>query len=93
MATLLATQLVETKPRLLVDGHVVGEPSAFGSADYVHMYTHALRVEGMYVSMYVGLGQDTPLSGLEAAWTFNTCGLGLWHGCPWTFVAWPDPTW
>ena len=77
MATLLATQLVETKPRLLVDGHVVGEPSAFGSADYVHMYMHTLRVERMYVSMYVGLGQDTPLSGLEAAWTFNTCGLGL----------------
>ena len=56
----------------------MGEPPAvMGSADYVHMYMHTLRVERMYVSMYVGLGQDTPLSGHEAAWTFNTCGLGL----------------
>ena len=37
----LATQLVETKLRLVVDGHLVGEPLAvMGSADYVYTYMH-----------------------------------------------------
>ena len=60
MATLLATQLVETKPRLLVERHVVGEPSAvMGSADYVHMYMHTYA----YVCIYVcRSGARNPLS-------------------------------
>ena len=41
VASLVATQLVETKLRLMEDGHIEDEPSAvMERADYVHMYMH-----------------------------------------------------
>ena len=41
VASLVATQLVETKLRLMEEGHIEDEPSAvMESADYVHMYMH-----------------------------------------------------
>ena len=41
VASLVATQLVEAKLRLMEEGHIEDEPSAvMESADYVHMYMH-----------------------------------------------------
>ena len=43
VASLVATQLVETKLRPMEEGHIEDEPSAvMESADYVHMYMHTL---------------------------------------------------
>ena len=60
LAPPLATQLVETKLRLVVHGHSVGEPVAvMGSADYVDMYMHTYA----YVCIYAyRSGARTPLS-------------------------------
>ena len=60
LATHLATQLVETKLRLMVEGHIVDEPLAvMGSADYVHVYMHTYA----YVCIYVcRSGARIPLS-------------------------------
>ena len=41
VASLVATQLVETKLRLMVEGHIEDEPLAvMGRADYVHVHMH-----------------------------------------------------
>ena len=41
VASLVATQLVEAKLRLMEEGHIEDEPSAvMESADYLHMYMH-----------------------------------------------------
>ena len=60
VASLVATQLVEAKLRLMEEGHIEDEPSAvMESADYVHMYMHTYA----YVCIYVcRSGARIPLS-------------------------------
>ena len=50
VASLVAIQLVETKLRLMEEGHIEDEPSAvMESADYVHVFMHTYA----YVCIYV----------------------------------------